>query len=78
MLMKDNTHYRQINTTGESIIKWLSQNNLDLITRVISKNSQRIDCRSVFGSPTLSHFQLPMASHLDGDHLSIIIKDKDI
>ncbi|XP_037774067.1 uncharacterized protein LOC119570383 [Penaeus monodon] len=77
----ENISNRQINTTGKNIIKWISQNNLIMltpknqITRIDPKTAKESTIDLVFGSPTLSHIQLKTTSHLDSDHLPIIIND---
>lgn len=80
-LWNENTNQRQTNTTGTNITKWLSQNNVllltprNLITRIDPKTAKESTLDLVFGSPALSHLQIKSASHQISDHLPIIIMD---
>lgn len=59
-LWNENISQRQTNTTGINVIKWLSQNNVtlltprNLITRIDPKTARESTLDLVFGSPTLS------------------------
>nr|XP_027232687.1 uncharacterized protein LOC113824138 [Penaeus vannamei] len=72
---------KETNTTGTNITKWLSQNNVllltprNLITRIDPKTAKESTLDLVFGSPALSHLQIKSASHQISDHLPIIIMD---